>query len=320
MNYDLIGDKALLYGTFFQELYNKFPVVVGGFALKSRPERLIDIYNSTLNHKIHQFEDYTIVEERGTAIIFAKDYNDIEAILLRHTELFSVKTLGTDCIYIKAFRHGHITDILYNIDHKILNLYEDLDIQLLGSEFLNSQDYILFLFGDPGVGKSSIVNFIIQKFRGYTFYDLTKENILDSEDTIILKGRLTHEKMVIILDDIYDDLSDRNNNPFIEKITSLTSGISANNLKIIITTNKPISKIDPVLVRAGRCFDFIKIQPMSREFALRVWQEQTNGDTSLTFDGDTITQAEFMEKLFLFKKPTNYRKYRNISANTKVGF
>ncbi len=320
MNYDLIGDKELSYGTFFRELYNKYPVVVGGFVLKSHSERLINIYNATLNYKIHQFEDYTIVEERGTAIIFAKDYNDIEAILLRHTELFSVKTLGTDCIYIKAFRHGHITDILYKIDNKILNLYEDLDIQLLGSEFLNSQDYILFLFGDPGVGKSSIVNFIIQKFRDYTFYDLTKENILDPEDTIVLKNRLTHEKMVVILDDIYDDLSDRNNNPFIEKITSLTSGISANNLKIIITTNRPISKIDPVLVRAGRCFDFIKIEPMSREFALRVWQEQTNGDTSLTFDGDTITQAEFMEKLFLFKKPTNYRKYRNISANTKVGF
>jgi DNA replicative helicase MCM subunit Mcm2 (Cdc46/Mcm family) len=51
---------------------------------------------------------------------------------------------------------------MVSLNYEILDLYEDVNMKMLCEDFLASKDYLLFLLGDPGVGKSSILKYMMK--------------------------------------------------------------------------------------------------------------------------------------------------------------
>lgn len=272
------------------------------------------------------FDNYAIYRIDGSIFIFLNDLSDLNNILRQWKKDLGLIEESDGLIFISQLikEHGEfiVTKIPYDLRYKTEDLYENLDVNVLIRDFLDSKSYILFLFGNVGTGKSSIVRRLIGQNSTLSYINVTSRDFIDDDAFQILKSKLALNSYVVILDDLYSDLENRNNNKFIQHLTQLTSGLYNNYLKIIITTNQEISKIDPVLIRPGRCFDYIEIRSMSREFYLKKWAELTSGnDIANEWNETELSQAEFMERLAVFLAPINHKKYRNALQNkAKVGF
>lgn len=322
MIYSLNECEAGIYGKEFDKLYSEYKFVIHNYFCKIK-NKLITRSGHGIHYSLIYQDDYAIlIEGDNQSRIFLNDLSKFEQILKNHPDIFKqVYEINDKFTFLGSIdKHGYLRQSMVSLNYEILNLYEDVNMKMLCEDFLDSKDYLLFLLGNPGVGKSSILKYMMKYCTKFSYIKLTKEDLLNDGAINLIQDKLFDENICLFLDDVFMDLENRENNLFIEKITSLTSGIVSGNLKVIITTNQTVHNINEVLLRPGRCFDVIEMKPMSKEFALLKWKEMTNGDTSLIIESDNITQASFMEQFFLFNKPTNYRKYRSFSRSKKIGF
>lgn len=178
------------------------------------------------------------------------------------------------------------------------DLYPDIDIKSLVRCFSSAKEKILILHGSPGTGKSSFIkylSFILEnKNKAYT-----KDNkCLVSDD--FWSSIIENDYDFLFLDDVDAELTPRTKreNQFISKFLSFSDGILENKCKTIITSNMPIDDIDEALVRPGRCYDIIKLNPLSFDFARTYWIETKKMDVGIfdaAFVGNKeISQAELM--------------------------
>lgn len=106
---------------------------------------------------------------------------------------------------------------------------------------------------------------------------------------------------------------------------SYTDGLLSRKDKIIITTNQAIDTIDPALLRPGRCFDVLQLNPLSVEQAKEIWVDLFGlSACDLVTRGNTVTQAELMSQFTAIKTQREIRRYirdpwyRNVSIEDRL--
>lgn len=139
------------------------------------------------------------------------------------------------------------------------------DVENFAQRYIDSQANVLVLLGEPGLGKTSLIRHILkhQKCESYITYD---EAIM-KDDQFYVKFLADSEAQFLVLEDADLLLSERvkDNNKIMSKILNASDGlISLRNKKIIFTANiHDKSKLDPALVRPGRCFDVVEFRELT---------------------------------------------------------
>jgi hypothetical protein len=142
-------------------------------------------------------------------------------------------------------------------------------VNKLIDDFIASKESILLLIGPPGTGKTSLIrNMIVKnKFHACMTYD---ESVYTS-DKFYIDYLLNKDNDMLIVEDADLLLEDRvkENNKTMSKILNAGDGLAKMpNKKMIFTTNiTDIRKIDPALMRPGRCFGVVMFRPLTQEEA-----------------------------------------------------
>lgn len=210
--------------------------------------------------------------------------------------------------------------------------YPYLNTDILFKKYAYSNESILMILGDAGLGKTKLVA-LLQRYM----FDHPEffSNIADDDETtdaeitfkiayvkneeILAKDTFwedlnTNQYNIIFLDDADECLTPRdeeihtlediNRKKFMSQLLSFTDGINSNDTKVIITTNRPANMIDKAALRRGRTFDILKLKPLTRNQALDIWNYH-NLDVSLfdtIFKNDIILQSELGAEIQMLLK------------------
>lgn len=133
--------------------------------------------------------------------------------------------------------------------------------------FMASEESVLLLFGPPGTGKSTFVRSLIHSGKYHTLLAYNKEVV---ESSMVMSDFIEGDARILVYEDIDRYLGNREDgNAFMATLLNASEGVIAHpGKKIIISTNLPtISKIDPALLRVGRCFDILEFEELTAEQA-----------------------------------------------------
>lgn len=204
-----------------------------------------------------------------------------------------------------------------DFDHLNDSLYPGLDIPMMIKEFVDSDECILILTGKPGLGKTCL----IKRFMyGVAMYQEESQTALYIKDNRVLHtpsfwAELADESFdFMILDDLDNELTPRAaldtqiqetgkevRDTIVNQLLSFSDGLFPNNLKVIITTNLIDQGIDSALLRPGRCFDVLELQPLSRQNAHTIWTQEYGLSEELFLasfgNREVITQAFLMSEM-----------------------
>lgn len=239
-----------------------------------------------------------------------------------------------------------------DIQTTIPELYPDYDVAALAEQYCASNDNILLLYGPPGVGKTQFLRYVMKHGKFENIIYVKDSDVLNSGEFWVGMADTTADLMVF--DDMDDALQPRkkvvleqmdnesdkefavrklqqemqlDNKTFMRNILSFTDGIFEKKTKIIITTNQEIPEIDSAIIRPGRCFDFLTLNPLTFEEAQRIWTDVLKNDVAHfagRFSGETtITQATLMSEHQMFNAEYKERTYvrrgeRNYSLESKI--
>jgi hypothetical protein len=137
-------------------------------------------------------------------------------------------------------------------------------------EYMNSTASVLFVKGEPGTGKTSILRDLICS-RGLYASATYDESILNCDEMFL--NFITSDKTnLIIIEDADNILSPRESskNPLMSRFLNFSEGLAKfPSKKIIFTTNlHDFNNIDEALTRSGRCFGILKARKLSFEEAV----------------------------------------------------
>jgi len=200
-------------------------------------------------------------------------------------------------------------------------LYPDIDINELITQYNEAHEPILMLYGDPGLGKTTFIKHILN-VGGYNKVAYVKDPKVMEEGEFW--SELTSRTFdALIFDDLDIGLLPRRkneNSTFMTQLLSFSDGIfTQGKMKIIITTNQAVKEIDSALVRPGRCFDFIKLNPLERKDALSFWTEilklDAKGFDAVFGNAQIITQASLMSEAHR-QAAVGVRSYIKRGSNT----
>lgn len=211
----------------------------------------------------------------------------------------------------------------------IKELYPDIDIDILVQDYIESNESVLILLGEPGVGKTMFGRYLLTKIKDRRIA-LVREHEYFAKNAF-WNNVQQHKIDLLILDDV--DFSfekdQANSNDVLSNILAFTDGIIKNNTKMIITTNNKISEINNALTRPGRCFDCIALSKLEFDYAKDVWMSVLNMSEA-SFDDffkekKQISQAELMNAFHHVqssKQPRRYIKGDKVPtfAEKKLGF
>ena len=115
---------------------------------------------------------------------------------------------------------------------------------------------LLFFYGEPGTGKTSLIKHLISKFKTVSFVFMDGTILANAAQDKLMSYFLDNQNTVFILEDCEKALKDRNEgyNPVMPVLLNITDGVIADvlGIKLICTFNTSLNKIDKALLRKGR--------------------------------------------------------------------
>jgi len=191
-------------------------------------------------------------------------------------------------------------------DHPIENSYYPWFTQGVDyfiNDYLKSSATVLLLYGPPGTGKTSFLKHLIcsRKMDAIVSYD---EDILQ-DDRFFIDFLADDENNLMIIEDADLLLSNRESeqNKIMSKFLNVSDGIvKVASKKMVFTTNiSQIARVDPALLRKGRCYASVEFRSLTSSEAARAaesagvpdqhWTSKERWTLSEVFNQD-ITTAE----------------------------
>lgn len=211
--------------------------------------------------------------------IFARSYavvhNVLDALNMEKPILRKIDPKSVSVVYYYPSRdevhQNWITLKLADIPAIIPELYPSIDIAQLAASFKLSADPILLLYGVPGVGKTTFLKFLLST-GAYSNVAYVKDvSIMHKGEFWSAVAAAKHD--MLIFDDLDFALAPRKEGDkgFVTNLLSYSDGLFSTKTKIVITTNQPIEKVDGAIVRPGRCFDFLTLEPLSYDEGQTIW-------------------------------------------------
>ncbi len=167
------------------------------------------------------------------------------------------------------------------------------DVDQYIDDFIKSPSSILILTGDPGLGKSTFIKYLLARtrWRATLAYD---ETVMKNDELYLdfIKG----SEEVLILEDADNILRSRldDGNKIMSKLLNVSDGIlDISGKKFIFTANlENVRDIDSALIRPGRCYDVKMFRPLTMAEA-KIAAEKIN--KTLHSDKDEFTVAEIFQ-------------------------
>jgi hypothetical protein len=130
--------------------------------------------------------------------------------------------------------------------------------------YMNSTASVLVMYGPPGTGKTSFLRHLLltQKVNAIITYD---ERVLRDDEFFV--NYLTddeHNALIVEDADLFLASREDSSNDMMSKFLNVSDGlIKITNKKLIFTTNiSQINRIDPALMRPGRCFAAVEFREL----------------------------------------------------------
>lgn len=161
---------------------------------------------------------------------------------------------------------------------------------------------LILLHGEPGTGKTSLIRSLAYKWKDWTKF----EYIIDAEmflgdaaymTQVIMKDE-TSKTRVIVLEDCGSLIAEHAQkvNLGMARLLNLADGILGQGQKLafIITTNEPMSALDPAVVRPGRCLAEVHVDRFPEDEAAK-WLNVPSVESPEGKEG--LTLAEMYAKI-----------------------
>ena len=150
-----------------------------------------------------------------------------------------------------------------NYNDNFLSVHEDI------IKFIDQRESgLILLSGEIGTGKSWYIRYLLSQHpKEYIIVTNAIASHLANPEFVAFM--LEHKDSIFILEDCEQILMDRSENSFggaIANILNMSDGLMSDifNVKFLCTFNADINKIDPALLRKGRCYaryEFGKLTP-----------------------------------------------------------
>jgi hypothetical protein len=169
-------------------------------------------------------------------------------------------------------------------------VHDDLgDLMTLTPE--NIPGKMLLFYGPPGTGKTTLIRSLASEWRKWCeFHIVMDPDIMLNSGSYITTAVLSESKKpwkMIVLEDCGDLIKARpenaGSNQGLARLLNLTDGIlgQGKNILMCITTNEAVEKLNPAVMRAGRCLANLHIPRFTQDEA-----EQWLGGPLVDASGD----------------------------------
>ena len=160
--------------------------------------------------------------------------------------------------------------------------------------FSESKANVLLLIGPPGTGKTNFLKHLI--------VSQSKPVMTASNEQVIMSGQLfsefiSSECAMLVMEDA-DRLTtsrESGNTTMAELLNAATGITSQSSNKIVISTNLPsLSKVDPALIRQGRCYqtlEFKRLTTQQAQCAYKALHEDDDAELPEKESGYTLAEA-----------------------------
>lgn len=210
----------------------------------------------------------------------------------------------------KAFDDIYLSnklDIVSDLDNFIKNepVYRNLKVPF-------KRGYLFY--GPPGTGKSTLAWAIADRLK-YDIYLLDLASVTNAGDFKNIMSRVPNKSVVVIedIDSFYDMRvsSQENKIPFSTFINAL-SGINQLDESITIITTNHIDKVDPAILRSGRCDAKFEISPITIIEAQSFLQDKIDATIKL----ESFRSMPFVElQGIAFKHRENIQEIKKMIGN-----
>lgn len=163
---------------------------------------------------------------------------------------------------------------------------------------------LIFLYGEPGTGKTSLIKHLISKYKESSFVFMDGTILANTPQHKLMSYFLDNQNTIFILEDCEKALKDRNDvysgyNNVMPILLNITDGVIADvlGIKLICTFNTSLDKIDKALLRKGRLSLKYEFKKLTKDKVANILGHSVNKDMSLAEIYNIEEENDFSKKI-----------------------